>query len=119
MSRILGVVLIMTFGVITIAFNGYSQSAVEQEVIEEIEGAVTEIDVIGGLLVVEGLNTHWHTEEMRFKVPDGLKIVQGTEDVGLQDLNISDPVVVRYYRNSSGELVVVSITDGNLGNNQM
>ncbi len=119
MGRAISITLIMFLCLFTISSNGYAQAPAESETIEEIEGAVTEIDVIGRMLVVKGLNPQWHTEEMRFTVPDGFTIVQGTEDVGLQDVNISDPVVVRYYRNSSNELVAVSITDGNLGNNQM
>jgi len=116
MNRVLGVVIIMAFGVITIVSGGNAQAPVDDQEIEEIEGVVTEIDVVGRVLAVKGMNPKQHKQELRFIVPNALKIVHGCEDIWLQDVNIADQVVVRYYRNTSGELVAVSITDNNPGN---
>jgi len=96
-----------------------AEEAVEERRTIEVEGIVSEVDPVASLIVVGIMDEAGNSQEARLRVPDSIRIIQGTEDVRLNDINIGDPVTVRYYRDPSGELVAAEIVDNNLGNNQM
>ena len=73
------------------------------------QGIVTQIDSIGGLLVMfDGI------EQLRFKVAPNAKIMRGVDDITLDDLESNDSVSVVYYKSQDGTLGAVSITDNNV-----
>ncbi len=47
---------------------------------------------------------------MAFFVPDDASITEGTEKIGLMDIEQSDSVTIQYYSPFPGKFVVVSIT---------
>lgn len=76
---------------------------------QSMQGTVTEVDSVGSLLVVsDGI------QQVRFSVDQAAKIQSGTEDVMLDELEISDNVTVEYYKSADGVLKAVSISDNNL-----
>lgn len=89
-----------------LAFSAYAQD------LRTVLGTVVDMDTVGSLMVV---NTD--AGMMTFKVPeDKTKMIRGTEEIHLDDIDISDSVTVQFYSPSPGEFEAVSITDNNLGN---
>lgn len=72
--------------------------------VKTFRGTVQEIDWVGSLITVMGM------DEMTFFVPPGTKIISGTEKASLTDIELSTYVSVKYYDDPSGTPRTVSIT---------
>ena len=73
------------------------------------QGTVTQVDSVGSLLVIfDG------SEQIRFIVDQDAKIIRGTDDIMLDDLESDDTVTVEYYKAPDGTLKAVSIIDSNI-----
>lgn len=81
-----------------------SNSYCEEGELKTFCGTVQEIDWAGSLLTVVGM------DEMTFFVPQGAKIIWGTETVGLSDLEQEDNVEVKYYDDPAGTPRAARIT---------
>lgn len=108
--RIAAVVLI-----IAVQFFGaellFGEDIPEDQPIMTINGTVTQIDWVKGVIVVS-----YFGDEQEVSVPEGTPIRRGDDDIMLADIDIGDPVTVKYYNASPGLLKAVSINDNNLGN---
>ena len=72
-------------------------------------GTISEVDSVGLRLVIfDG------TDQIAFTVEQGARITAGTESVMLDEIELSDPVAVEYYKADDGTLHAVAITDSNL-----
>lgn len=99
----ISIFFILVAALISPAINiSYCEDAAVE--IKTFRGTVEEIDWVGSLLTVTGM------DDVTFLVPPGTKIIYGTETISLSDLEISDYVVVRYIDDPSGGPKAVSIT---------
>lgn len=68
----------------------------EEGELKTYRGTVQEVDFVGSLLTVAGM------DEVTFYVPSGTKVIWGVETVGLNELLQNDNVVVKYYDDPLG-----------------
>ena len=68
----------------------YSQESGERKT---TEGVVSSVDWVGSVIMVN---------DMSISIPPGMSIRKGDDTIGLDDVNIGDPVVVTYYTDPSG-----------------
>ena len=72
--------------------------------LKTFRGTVQEIDWVGSLLTVEGV------DEVTFYVPPGTKIINGIETISLSSIEQSDVVLIKYYDDQSGRSTAVRIS---------
>ena len=72
------------------------------------QGQITAIDWVGGKIAVRA-EYRARVDEKTFLVPAGLKIAKGTDTISLEDVNISDSVIIQYTTDIEGNLVVVTM----------
>ncbi|MFA6321737.1 MAG: hypothetical protein WCY36_07790 [Candidatus Omnitrophota bacterium] len=75
----------------------YSQDGGEHKT---TEGTVSSVDWVGSVIIVNDIS---------ISVPSGMSIRKGDDTIGLDDVNIGDPVVVTYYTDSSGNNRAVNV----------
>jgi hypothetical protein len=68
--------------------------------IKALEGHVESVDWVGSMISVNGVKLY---------VPPGLQMSKGGDTIGLDDINVGDPVTVTYYDNGPNSGKVVSI----------
>ncbi len=82
--------------------------------VTEVTGEVSQVDSVGGVLVLATIDS--------LGVPNEMKFYNG-KDIGgnahLMDVNVSDWVTIRYYVDPSGNNIIVKLTDNNLSNNPL
>ena len=66
-------------------------------------GNVLEVDWVGSVMTVEGV------ENMTFSVGPETKVTQGTGSASFSDIEQGDPVAVKYYEDPSGDSRAVRI----------
>ncbi|MDD5165948.1 MAG: hypothetical protein PHQ57_00965 [Candidatus Omnitrophica bacterium] len=76
-----------------------------------VQGMVNQVDWVKQVLIVYNSG-----DEMSIFIPDGTPIHRGANDITLADINMGDPVTIRYYNATPGPLKAVSVSDNNLGN---
>ena len=86
---------------------GLSYCEGDNRELKTFHGNVTEIDWVGSLLTVEGV------DEITFFVPSDVKIKKGAEDTSLSDIELNDSVLIKYYDDPSGTPKAIRITDEN------
>lgn len=69
--------------------------------IRTARGIVTSRDWVKSIIVVNYI---------RFFVPSDAKVYKGNSTIGFTGINLSDPVVLKYYQDSSGGYRAVEIT---------
>lgn len=80
-------------------------------------GTVSGIDWVKSIITVRYLDPYsGNADEIDIIVPEGTKIMNGTESKELGDLEQSDPVSVTYYDDGVSGLKAKRITDLNVGN---
>lgn len=84
----------------------YCQKKVENRQTIALYGTVTKVDAVGNIIEVKTNEG----QQMAFSVPDDVSITEGTEKIGLMDIEQGDSVAIQYYSPSPGEFVAVSIT---------
>jgi hypothetical protein len=83
----------------------------------EVTGEVSQVDSVGGVVFLKTIDALGVPIEMRFYVSNNGQGIEGS--VHLMDLNVSDWVTIRYYVDSSGDNVLVKLTDDNIIKNPM
>lgn len=83
------------------ASPGLSAVLADAPEIRSARGIVTSRDWVGSTITVNYI---------RFHVPAGIKVYKGSTTVGFTAININDPVIVKYYQDSSGAYNAVEIT---------
>lgn len=102
------VILALLFGIL-LAAPGYCQEPCQKAEVGNVTGTIAGIDWVGGKLVVK-TNDFGSTDEVVFMVPDGTKVIKGTDSIWFSDLNVGDRVTVEYLKSASFEgLKAVSI----------
>jgi preprotein translocase subunit YajC len=91
------------------ATAAYCQERVENRQILTISGRLAKVDFVGSTIVVKKDN-----EQITLSVQDDAIITEGTEKLGLEDLEENDPVTIQYYSPYPGQYDVVSIVDNNI-----
>jgi len=81
-----------------------------------VSGTVTDIDWVNSTISVRCFDEYsGDSNEIEIIVPEGTRIVNGTETKSLSDILQSDPVTVIYYDDGLNGLKAKSITDRNEG----
>lgn len=75
----------------------YSQDGQERK---EVQGSVGSVDWVGSVIMVN---------DVSILIPPGMSIRKGGDTIGLDDVNIGDPVVVTYYTDPSGANRAVNV----------
>lgn len=82
-----------------------------------VSGTVSDIDWVKSIITVRYLDPYsGNADEIDIIVPDGIKIMNGTESKDLGDLEQSDPISVTYYDDGVSGLKAKRIADFNAGN---
>jgi len=103
------ILTIMT-GIMAATFS-YCQDEPEAWQIKTASGTVNQTDYVGSLVVV---NTS--DDSLTITVTDSTRIMNGTERETINELDIGDNVVVKYYDAGLAGLKAISIDDRNSGN---
>lgn len=91
------------------------QPAVAPHKVTEITGEVSQIDSVGGVVVVQTINELGVPIEVKFYASNNGKAIGS--NAHLMDVNVSDWVTIRFTVDSSGNKVIVKLTDNNISNN--
>ena len=91
------------------------QPTIVQHKVTEITGEVSQIDSVGGVVVVQTINELGVPIEVRFYASNNSKAIGG--NAHLMDVNVSDWVTIRFTVDSSGNNVIIKLTDNNITNN--
>jgi hypothetical protein len=83
--------------------------------VTEITGEVSQIDSVGGVVVVQTVNELGVPVEVKFYDSNNGKDIRG--NAHLIDVNVSDWITVRYTVDSSGNNIITKLTDNNISNN--
>lgn len=86
----------------------YCQEKTGDRQLMTVSGIVSMVDSVGSIIEVDT-----GEGKMAFTVPDDASITQGTQNIGLMDIDTNYPVTIEYYSPSPGKFVVVSITYNN------
>jgi hypothetical protein len=92
-----------------------AQPAVAHPKVTEITGEVSQIDSVGGVVVVQTINELGVPIEVKFYASNNGKAIGG--NAHLMDVNVSDWVTIRFAVDSAGNNVIVKLTDNNISNN--
>lgn len=80
-----------------------------------ISGTVVDMDWVKSMITVSYSDPlSGNLDELNIVVPNDAKIMRGTEDISLGDIEQSDPVTVVYYDDGLSGLKAKRITDLNL-----
>ena len=106
-------VVISSIGIVAPSYCQEEQQLDQQQrKIETIEGNISNLDWAGSKIAIKGLNPADNTyRELVVTVPDDAIITKGTESIGLAELEMDDAVTVRYYEDSQGSAIMVSLQD--------
>jgi hypothetical protein len=80
--------------------SSYAQDGSESHAVQVAEGSVSSVDWVGAVITVN---------DMMIYVPPGTAIHKGGDSIGLDEINLGDPVTVTYYDDSSGAHRAVNI----------
>ncbi len=94
-------ILFIAIAVIFISGVCYCDNGTDTREIRTARGIVTSRDWIKSIIVVNYI---------RFFIPSDIKVYKGNSTIGFTGINLSDPVVVKYYQDSSGTYRAVEIT---------
>jgi hypothetical protein len=89
----------------------YCQDEPEAWQIKTASGTISDKDFVASLIVV---NTY--DDSLTIKVTDSTRIMNGTERETINELEIGDNVVVKYYDAGFAGLKAISVDDKNQGN---
>jgi len=106
-----GIVIFMVIAGIMAATFSYCQDQPEAWQIKTASGTVSDKDFVGSTLVV---NTGDDT--LTVAITDSTRIMNGAEKETINELDIGDNVVVKYYDAGLAGLKAISIDDRNSGN---
>jgi hypothetical protein len=82
-----------------------------------VSGTVVDIDWVKSMITVHYSDPYTgETDEIDIVVPDSTRIMNGTQEKRLGDLEQGDPVTVTYYNDGAGGLKAKRIADLNAGN---
>jgi len=93
-------ILVVTAALIAMSGSCYCDDSAARE-IRTARGMVYSRDFVSSTLVVN---------YVRYHVPAGVIVYKGNSKIGFSGININDPVVVKYYQDSSGAYQVTEIT---------
>ena len=82
-----------------------------QKAQKEATGTVIEIDFAGSKLVARTADNN-----ITFMVNENTKILMGSQEIGLADIEVGDTVTIKYTEEAGGKFNAISIIDNNLGN---
>ena len=96
------IIKILVTAVAVIAMSGlcYCQDSATRE-IRTARGIISSRDYVSSTIVVNYI---------RYHVPADVKVFKGSSKMGFSGINVSDPVVIKYYQDSSGAYQVAEIT---------
>ena len=77
--------------------------------IKTFEGQVIDIDWVGGKIALR-TDTQYGVDEKVFQFSRTMPVTKGVETVGVQDINISDNVIIRYSVDQDGNFNAESIS---------
>jgi hypothetical protein len=94
------------------------ESSLPAEKLKTVVGTVVQKDWVGSVITVKSSYTDESSpnDEITIVVPDTVRILRGTDQIQLTDINESDDVVVTYFDSGFTGLKAVSIQDKNLAN---
>ena len=107
----LRVSILMTLAVIMAATFSYCQDEPEAWQIKTAYGTISDKDFVSSLIVV---NTS--DDSLTIKLMDSTRIMNGIEKETINELDIGDNVVVKYYDAGLTGLKAISVDDKNQGN---
>ena len=97
---------------ILVAFTAslaYCQEKTETHRTITAAGIVANVDAVGNVIEIKA-----NEGQMAFSVTDDTSITEGTEKIGLMDIEVNNPVTIQYYIPSPGKFVAVSITSNRI-----
>ena len=98
----MGIIVFLAALILCTACNSYCDDSGRE--LKTFRGSVMEIDWVGSLLTVEGM------DEITFYVPPGTRIINGVEKVSLSDIEQNENVLIKYYDDPSGTPKAASIS---------
>ena len=84
-----------------LSVSSYSQDNSGSRAFNTIEGGITSVDWVGAVISVNN--------NIMIYVPSDTVIYKGDDRIGLNDVNIGDPVTVTYCNDPSGAHIAVRI----------
>lgn len=102
--------LALLMSVFVVSFS-YCQELTGDRQTQTVDGSVTQTDFVGSTVLVNTIGG-----QLTFTVSNDTVIKRGTEKIGLEDIEIGDPVTVEFYTPSPATYVAVAIIDNNMGN---
>ncbi|MBM3245087.1 MAG: hypothetical protein FJZ15_04760 [Candidatus Omnitrophica bacterium] len=113
--RMMFILFAVTIAPVSIMSSAFCQSELEQAMeklkIRTIHANATSVDWVSSTLLVD-----YGGDQLLFSVSSDTRIMRGQEQIGLSDIDIADPLVIKYYDSESEPYQAISIVDSNLGN---
>ena len=106
---------IIALGGYLLPVGAYGDVKTVQPKVTEITGEVSQIDSVGGVVILQTIDALGVPQQVKFYASNNGKSIGG--NAHLMDVNVSDWLTIRYYVNSSGDNVIIKLTDNNLTNN--
>jgi hypothetical protein len=103
--------LLILFILVFVPCLVYCQELSGDRKTQTIDGSVTQVDFVGSTVLVNTL-----AGQLPFTVSDDTVIKRGTDKIGLEDIDVGDPVTIEFSSPSAGTYIAVAIIDNNLGN---
>jgi hypothetical protein len=107
--------ILIALGMYLLPVKAYGDVKTVQPKVAEVTGEVSQIDSVGGVVVLQTINALGVPQEVKFYVNNNTKSIGG--NAHLMDVNVSDWVTIRFTVDSSGNNVIVKLTDDNISNN--
>ncbi len=107
----IGIIIFMIMAGIMTVIPSYGQEEPESWQIKTASGTISQTDFVGSLIVV---NTS--DDSLTITVTDSTRIMNGIEKETINELEIVDNVVVKYYDAGLAGLKAINIDDKNSGN---
>ena len=98
-----------------LSINAYGDVKTAPPKITEITGEVSQIDSVGGVVVLQTIDALGVSQQVKFYASNNGKSIGG--NAHLMDVNVSDWLTIRYYVDSSGNNIIIKLTDNNITNN--
>lgn len=111
MKKTLIIISVMLMGLYS-ALPSYCAAQAEKKDLKTLEGEIVIKDSAAQTIEVRWLRdpAEEGCDQTVFLVSEKARITNGIDDMGFEELNMGDRVIIDYYEDSFGELVAASIT---------
>jgi hypothetical protein len=101
---IIGIIILLAAGFFSPTLLAADEDSRPAQFLRTFSGQVADKDWVASRLTVNGMN------EMTFTLSSDIKVMNGTDEISITDLDLDDYVEVKYRESDSGEPVAMRIT---------